>query len=114
MTNEELSQLYYLRREIEMDARRLKALEKEPGAVHRAALVQDIRDTIETKRRRCMAQRDALERYIAGTQDTYVRQIFVLRYAEGLPWLQVSLCLGGVNSPENLRVTAKRYLKRNQ
>lgn len=114
MTNEELAQLYYLRREIEMDTRHLKALERDLKRTRWPDLVRDIRDVIEAKRRRCVAQRDTLEQYISSIQDSYIQQIFTLRYAEGLPWLQVSLRLGGMNTPENLRMIASRYLKRSR
>ena len=112
MTNEELAQLYYLRREIEMDALRLKNLERDLRRTRWPNLIWDIRDTIEAKRRRCVAQRDTMEQYISSIQDSYIQQIFTLRYVEGLPWLKVSLRLGGMNTPENLRMIASRYLKR--
>lgn len=54
----------------------------------------------------------ALERYIFSIQDPYIQQIFALRYVEGLSWLNVSLRLGGVNTPENLRTIARRCLKK--
>lgn len=112
MTNEDLNQLYWLNKEIDMDARRLKVLEQDLKRTHWPDLTRDIWEIIEAKRRRCVAQRDAMERYISSIQDSYIQQIFILRYVEGLPWLKVSLRLGGVNTPENLRTIARRYLKK--
>ena len=114
MTNDELAQLHYLRREIEMDTPRLKNLERDLRRTRWPDLIRDIRDIIEAKRQRCVAQRDTMEQYISSIQDFYIQQIFTLRYVEDLSWLKVSLRLGGVNTPENLRMITSRYLKRNR
>ena len=114
MTAKDLAQLYYLRREIEMDTLRLKNLERDLRRTRWPDLIRDIRDIIEAKLQRCVAQRDTMEQYISSIQDSFIQQIFTLRYVEGLPWLKVSLRLGGVNTPENLRMIASRYLKRNR
>ena len=97
-----------------MDTGRLKALERDLRSTYWPDLIQDIRDIVEAKRQRCVAQRDALERYIFSIHDPYIQQIFALRYVEGLSWMEVSFRLGGVNAPENLRMIASRHLKRSQ
>lgn len=113
MTVRELSQLYYLNREIEMDAHRLQALTREMAASRWPGMVRDIRDVVADKHRRCIAEHDRLAQYIAGIPDPLLRETFGLRYVEQLKWDAVSMRLGGVNSGENLRVMASRYLRRN-
>lgn len=129
MTLKELSQLYYLNREIEMDKRRLEELEakavsctpnltgmpRSPGVGDRvgryAAEIVDLRGTIEAKHKQCLYERSRLERYIASIEDSLLRQIFTYRFVNGLPWEQVAACIGGSNTGESVRQAAHRYIK---
>lgn len=128
MTLKELSQLYYLKREIEMDQRRLRELEVKalPGAqvitgvphdsgvadiVGRyAAEIADLRGIIEAKHQQCLYERSRLERYIADIDDSLLRQIFTYRFVNGLPWFQVAESVGGKNSAEGVKKRVIRYL----
>ncbi len=131
MTIEELGQLYHLRREVEMERQRLAELEERalPGAQrlsglprsqnvqdrlgNAAAEIADLRAVIEAKYRRCLAEQQRLEAYIAGIEDSFVRQIFTCRFAEGMSWRQVANRVGGSNSPDGLRMLSKRFLLKN-
>lgn len=128
MNMKELSQLYYLNREIEMDQRRLRELEAKalPGAqvlagmpnstdtVDRvgdcAAEITDLRGIIEAKHQQCLYHRSRLERYIAGIEDSFLRQVFTYRFINGLPWRQVAACVGGGNTEDSCRKAVKRYV----
>lgn len=128
MTLKELSQLYYLNREIEMDQQRLRELEVKalPGAqvitgmphgsgvsdvVGRyAAEIADLRGIIEAKHQQCLYERSRLERCIAGIDDSLLRQIFTYRFINGLPWHQVAACIGGGNTADSVRMACYRYL----
>ena len=130
MTLKELSQLYYLNREIEMDQRRLRELEAKalPGAqvltgmphgsnvadiVGRyAAEIADLRGIIEAKHQQCLYERSRLERYIADIDDSLLRQVFTYRFVNGLPWLQVAACIGGGNTADSVRMACYRYLEK--
>ena len=130
MTLKELSQLYYLNREIEMDQRRLRELEVRalPGAqvitgmphgsgvadiVGRyAAEIADLRGIIEAKHQQCLYERSRLERYIADIDDSLLRQIFTYRFVNGLPWLQVAAGIGGNNTADSVRVACNRYIEK--
>jgi len=130
MTLKELSQLYYLNREIEMDQRRLHELEAKalPGAAvitgmphgtdvrdkvgEYAAEIADLRGIIEAKHKQCLYERSRLERYITGIDDSLLRQIFTYRFVNGLPWLQVAACIGDGYTAEAVRQMAHRYIKR--
>lgn len=129
MTLQELSQLYHLNREIEMDQRRLDVLEAKvfPGAqamsgtscgsadLRRlelyAAEIADLRGIIAEKQKDCILERNRLERYIAAIPDSLTRQIFTYRFINGLPWSQVAACVGGNNSDKSVRMLCYRYLK---
>ena len=130
MTLKELSQLYYLNREIEMDQRRLRELEAKalPGAQvitgmphgtgvvdkvgEIAAEIADLRGIIEAKHQQCLYERSRLERYIADIDDSLLRQIFTYRFVNGLPWLQVAACIGGNNTADSVRVACNRYIEK--
>lgn len=129
MTLKELSQLYWLNREIEMDQQRLRELELKalpgaqvltgmphaPGVVDKvgtyAAEIADLRGIIEAKHQLCLYERSRLERYISSIDDSLLRQIFTYRFVNGLPWEQVAACIGGGNNAGNVRMLCYRYIK---
>lgn len=130
MTLQELSQLRDLRREIEMDQRRLDVLEARalPGAqslsgtpcgsdlrkLERYAVeIAGLRTVIEEKQKRCILERGRLEHYIAAIPDSLTRQIFTYRFIDGLPWTQVAASIGGNNTAGNVRMLCYRQLQRN-
>ncbi len=131
MTLKELSQLYYLKREIAMDRERLAELEQKalPGAQVMSGMpaspnvgdklakytveIADLRAVIEEKCRRCLAEQQRLEKYIAGIEDSFIRQIFTCRFVDGLTWQQVAQKLGGKNSADGVRMLSKRFLAKN-
>lgn len=129
MTLKELSQLYYLNREIDMDKKRLQELEaqavsitpnlsgmpRSPGVSDKvgryAAEIADLKGIIEAKHQQCLYERSRLERYIASIDDSLIRQIFTYRFVNGLPWLQVAACIGGNNTADSVRMMCNRYIK---
>lgn len=128
MTLKELSQLYYLNREIEMDKRRLQELEVKAvsctaslsGMPHGtgvsdrvgryAADIVDLKGIIEAKLQQCIYERNRLECYIATIDDSLTRQIFTYRFINGLPWEQVAACIGGDNNAGSVRMICYRHL----
>ncbi len=134
MTLKELSQLYWMKREIEENKRRLEELEamaSSPKAQnidlfrrksnmphvpsHGDALARCVAEIVElkaiiaAKQRRCIRERNRLERYIAGIPDSLTRQIFTLRFVNGLSWAQIAARIGN-NTPDSLRMTCNRYI----
>ncbi len=75
-----------------------------------AAEIADLRAVIEAKYRRCLTEQQRLEQYIAGIEDSFIRQIFTCRFVEGLSWRQVAKKVGGKNSAGNIRVICHRFL----
>lgn len=131
MTLKELSQLFYLKRELAMEQQRLRELEERalPGAqrlsglpgntnvsdklAQCAAEIADLRMVIEQKVGRCLAEQQRLEKYIAGIEDSLIRQIFTCRFVEGLSWQQVAKKVGGHNTADSVRMLSKRFLLKN-
>lgn len=131
MTLKELSQLYYLNREIERDKQRLDDLKSKsyslPGSNlsgmprggtisgssidrHIAEIV-DLEAIISAKITQCMHERNRLERYIADIPDSLTRMIFTLRFINGLTWVQVAMHIGGGISVSAVKMICNRYIK---
>ena len=131
MTLKELSQLYYIRREIERLKKDLEEIRAELFALNglncdgmprgkknkRAEHIDMLLDkkqkleSIKVERIiQCEEERDRLENYIANIPDSLTRQIFSLRFVDCLPWRQVAYSIGGNNTEESVRQTAKRYV----
>ena len=130
MTLKELSQLYYLNREIERDQERLEKLRasasapgapnydfmpKSPSFENRLeryiAEIVDLEAIIQAKITQCLHERARLERYIAEIPDSLTRQIFQLRFINGLTWVQIAFSVGGGNTEEGVRKRVYRYLE---
>ncbi len=131
MTAKELSQLYYLNKEIKTDEQRLEELREKskspqsarldgiPGVIGNesrveryAAEIIDIEAIIAAKREQCIHERNRLERYINDIDDSLIRQIFALRFVDGLSWGQVAARIGGNNTRDSIRMTVKRFLSK--
>ena len=130
MTIKELSQLYYLNREIERDRERLSVLRNKASSMGASgfdglpksgclggrleqciAEIVDLEVIIQAKITQCLHERNRLERYISDIPDSITRQVFQLRFVSGLPWAQIALSIGGGNTEEGVRKRVYRYLK---
>jgi len=132
MTVKELSQLYYLNREIEMDKERLEELrakaegpasvvltgmppsrDNESRVERYAVMMADLEAAIKAKQEQCIHECERLEKYIAGIADSVTRMIFTLRFVKGLSWRRVVERLGGGNTEWGIKRRVYRYLEKN-
>lgn len=131
MTRQELSQLYYLRREIQSDKERLAKLEAtasstSPGLsgmpngkgniTDRTALAVEIsmlKDLIYEKICREEQELRRLMNYISGIEDSLTRQIFTARFVDNLSWQAVAMRVGGGNTAATVRQRCNRFLRQN-
>ena len=115
MTKKELSQLYYLNREIEEQQRRLEELEagaisfnttitgipKAHGVSDKLAKyaveIADLRALQDLNLKKCFYELNRLNRYINSINDSEMRLILSLRYINGLSWQQVAFSIGAYN-----------------
>lgn len=132
MTSRELSQLFYLKREIKKDEERLAELRnkmkasatsnprvafgsRQTSALERyTAEAIDLDNIISAKITQCVHERNRLERYIADIPDSLLRQIFTARFVNHLSWVQVAVTVGGGNTEEGVRKAVSRYLHKNK
>lgn len=129
MTLKELSQLYYLNREIENDRHRLKELEAKltsPSSPNLSGMprstaygnkiessvadIIDLKAIIAAKQQQCIYERSRLMRYITEIDDSLTREIFIFRFVNGLSWRQVAASIGGNNTEESVKKICYRYL----
>ena len=103
MTLNELSQLYYLRREIEREKQRLEQLQGKED-------VAELEQIIRAKIARCNDERTNLEKYIADIPDSLTRQVFTFRFIDGYSWVRVASAIGN-NTADSVRMICKRYIE---
>ena len=131
MTTQELSQLYWLNKEIVMWQQELERLENQSKAkgpeitdvpqhgsstgnkVENQALRPEIiREEILELKQKAEHELSRLRQYINGIDDSLVRQIIEYKYAQRLTWEETAARIGGANSKESLRKTLQRFLRK--
>lgn len=128
MTIKELSQLSNLRKEIKLLEYRLKRLEDmstnitpQITGMPRASQVSDkvgeyateialLKDLIKKNKDEVWKECLRLENYISSIDDSLTRQIFILRFVNGLTWAQVAHRIGG-NTVSSVKMICYRYLE---
>ena len=127
LTRKELSQLYWLKKEIERERRRVEELEAlatgctagtsgMPGSgalsdkTAIAGQIADCKTLIETKRRELVAEYNRLIHYIKDVDDAYIRNILKYRYIECLTWRQVAASMG--STPDAVRMAHHRFFRK--
>lgn len=132
MTLKELSQLYWLKREIEADKKELENVRRDAYApkspnlsgmpsgggdnrIERdVAKITYLEDLIAAKIKRCETERIVLEEYIMTIPDSLTRQVFEYRFVNGLPWSQVAANIGGNNTENGVKQLCSRYIRSHQ
>lgn len=129
MTIRDLSQYYYLTREIEIDKERLKRLRasaaypsgdatpSRSGSVgtdrlgRRIADITALEEIIRDKQTSCLSERVRLEQYIAAIPDSLTRQIFTLRFVECRSWSACAARIGRITA-DAARMICVRYIRK--
>ena len=132
LTKKELSQLYYLNREIEELQRRIEELECAATSttspitgmpsVHSvrdklgdyAAEIADLKGILDLNMKKCFYELNRLNRYIQGLEDSEIRMILSLRYINGLSWEQVAACISAYATADSVRKLHDRFLSKNK
>lgn len=74
--------------------------------------LQELNKLVERKKEDCFDEYGKLLRYIDEIPDSLTRQIFKLRFINGLPWQQVAASIGGNNTADSVRMVCHRYINR--
>ena len=112
MTRKELSQLYYLKKEIKEQQRRLDELETAATACtakitgvpsgrgisdkigNYAAQIADLKGLLDLNLKKCFYELNRLDRFIQNVEDSQMRIILTLRYIQGLTWQKIAFAIG--------------------
>lgn len=131
MTRQELSQVYYLRREINSDKERLAKLEAaasstspissgmpngKGGVTDRTAIAVEIaalKDLIYEKICREEQELRRLMNFISSVEDSLMRQILTARFVDNMNWQAVAMRVGGGNTAVTVRQRCNRFLREN-
>lgn len=129
MTKKELSQLYYLKKEIKEQQTRLLELEtlatnctsKITGLPNGqgvsdkigsyATEITDLRALIDLNLKKCFYELNRLDRFIQSVEDSEMRIILTLRYSQGLSWQQIAQSMGVSGDGSTERKKHNRFLK---
>lgn len=112
MTKKELSQLYYLKKEIRAQQQRIKELETVASSCtsninglpsgkgvsdkigNYAAQIADLKSLLDLNLKKCFYELNRLNRYIQSVEDSQMRMILTLRYVRGLTWQKIAYEIG--------------------
>ena len=134
MTRQELKQVRYLKREIELLQEQIAAVEAEivtdkvkgsdpehpwtersfiikglPGERNEKLL--RLRDRLERRKGDLQDLRAEIFEWVESIDDSLIRQIIILRHVNGLGWRQVAREIGGGNTGDSVRKMHDRFLK---
>lgn len=136
MTLKELSQLYYLKKEIKYDKRRLKQLETVTVDVQAAKLTgmpytppliydpiaekvvrlvdykEELQEVLQEAVKRKRKAELKITNYIESIDDSFIRLIFKLRFIDCKTWWQVAWEVGGGNTSDTVRMCCTRFLRK--
>lgn len=114
MTKSEISQYYYLNREIVNAQKLLKELQNKKGEVLNTdkSFIDEQEKKQELKIKYCRKLREEIEKYIGSVDDSLTRQVLYERYIRCKTWAAVACAVGGGNTPDSVRKISERYLAR--
>ena len=131
MTLKELSQLYYLNREIQRDSKRLKDLKmsevkttarysdmpKSKSMTHdimaeKVATIVDLEEMLEFKKLKRVYEEKRLMHFIESIDDCFLRLIFKLRFIDCKKWDTIACYVGGGNTGDSIKKNCYRYITR--
>ena len=123
MTNKQLSQLHYLKKEIKMHQERLTELnalaEIKSSAITGMPMSKSISDRIGYSVIKIISMKDTLSRlcdeltsYIENVDDPIVRMILTYRYVNNYSWQKTAFKIGGGNKVSGLKKRLYRYFKK--
>ena len=131
MTSRELKNLYYIKKEIEEQQRRIAELEavatncstkitglpSDKGISDKignyAAQIADLKALLDLNLKKCFYELNRLDRFIQSVEDPLLRQILTCRFVNGYSWRKIAYTVGGNNTPDGLRIKMMRFLQKN-
>lgn len=128
MTKRELSQLYYLNREIQQEQKKLRELREAATdtSVHISGLphgsgisdktaiavaIAESQTIIDAKTKMITVEYNRINRFIADIQDSQMRIMIAARFRDCKTWTAVAMAAGGNNTASGCRMAVERFLQ---
>ena len=130
VTKEELSQIYYLNKELRMWQKELESLECQSllrgqqltgmpfvsGTADKtgdfATTIADIKNIIIGKQAEIQIQKKKIMTYIEQIEDSCMRQIIFYRCVSCMSWNNVAQEIGGNNTEDSVRMAFNRFFEK--
>ena len=130
MTKKELKNLYYLKKEIVAQKKRIKELEnlatsctakvteltnktEVTDMVGKYAVeIADLKRLLDLNLKKRFYELVRLDKFIQTIDDPLIRLIAIYRFEKDMSWTQIAIALGGNNKAESVRKKIYRYLKK--
>lgn len=129
MTLKELSQLYYLNKEIQNLKKRLEKFQSRATATNQPLTgmphsgktadklattdeIVELKNLLEWYKTKHTIEYNRLFNYIQSVPDSQLRQIMTLRFIDGYSWGKVARLVKG-NTADSCRKAVKRFLEKN-
>ena len=129
MSVRDLKNLYYLKKEIKEQQRRIAELEAAAtkctanisgmptgkGISDKvgkyAAQIADLKALLDLNLKKCFYELNQIDRYIQSVEDPLIRQIMIYRFENHMSWQKIARQMGGDHSADSLKKRMYRYLK---
>ena len=129
MTKKELKNLYYLKKEIVAQKKRIKELEnlatsctaKVTELTNKTEVIDmvgkyaveiaDLKRLLDLNLKKRFYELVRLNKFIESIEDSEIRTILMLRYAQGLSWQQIAKDMGAIGDASTERKKHNRFLK---
>lgn len=130
MTINELSQYYYLSKEIQKDKYRIVELRSKAEKITVSTLgfplsktenskvekgviaIADIEEIIKLNIQKRYYEEKRIREYIDNIDDAKLRLAFKTRFIDMESWVKVAMVLGGNNTADGARMMIKRYIEK--
>ena len=130
MTKKELKNLYYLKKEIVAQKKRIKELENLATSCtakvteltnktevidkvgNYATEIADLKRLLDLNLKKRFYELVRLDKFIQTIDDPLIRLIAIYRFEKDMSWTQIAIALGGNNKAESVRKKIYRYLKK--
>jgi len=131
MTKHELSQIYYLDKELrrwqkllkeeqtgsEIKPQQLTGLPSGSGTsdttANKAVKTSNMEQIINGIVANIQIQKERIMTYIISIDDSFIRQIMLNRHVELMSWCKVANEIGGGNTADSVRMAHERFLEKN-
>lgn len=69
-----------------------------------------LRSRLVKKKNELLSLQVEVQNFIDGIEDSLTRQVIINRYVNGYSWIKVAEVIGGDNTPDGVRMLAKRFI----